>query len=1046
MKRLLAHLGVLTPKQLDAASTSSPWFYAARVLAGGELLDWPALWDVLRWYAHNRGYDGNRRWSELEQDAKKEDTEKVENAFALFKKHGTSTMAQTWCAELKIDPLGNQTSSMVRFKGLDAAFPREGVEGEVRMLLEKHKGRLKGIDDKFIEALTGNDAQAWKSVPCPDLNLPLRYRGGLLFGQLIPRFENRIISQCPITFEREYQRVLAESGDEDFAKKEAAKKSKVPNCTTEEFYRFRWAMQVANIRIADPSHPSLRPLNVEERRAIDAEMRKAGGLTPGQLKKIVRELTGGYPDNLETMFSHPEAKKSLLVDPAIKLINNAPFSLVWDRLDPSAQKHLLTRLRRFQSVTLGELVENRPDLGKALEDHVLAENSRKGKGEKPLSLEELLTEKKSIDRPAGRAPYHRSILREAVRDVFEKGIHPKEEGGCLYRDEAIRNAHLQRAIDEQTNNRLVRHRLLILDRLHRDLLKEFAGGDPGVVDRVTIEVNRDMRKMSGRTAKEIAQEEGLRLANFKSVTKKLEEVFAGKNMKISAGLIRKARIAEDLGWKCPYTGQSFDAFALLDRRVDKDHIIPRSQRPSDSLDSLVITFSQVNKMKGNRTALQFIREFQSQTVAGLENLTIKPLSTYLKDVKGLEEFRGHDDDKRRKKNRKRLLEMESYVEKEFVPGDLTQTSQLVRLAAQNLKRPYEGFERQPVVVSLPGSVTGAVRKSWKLQGCLAGVNPKIDEGTTKAEIRGLTHLHHALDACVLALASEFLPRKGDLWELLVKRRLTEAEQGRLLQMSSMFQRGTDGKVALADPPNFLKEQIRQCLLEKRVVQHIPADVSGLASEETVYRVFDPKDPHPSAQRLAQWFRRAGVDIPGPESEKVLVTCRKRRGSPGSAESGKRKLLYETPTWRWTYNLVEKSKLIGLEPSDPSTAKLLPLKAVKKIGSNFGLALDPEPEIIRAHKIWPQLRELQKKNGGRKVRVLRNGMLVRLKNTKPNGSRNGIWRIISLKATLKLDLVKPDQAGSPSKGPTVWREVSIASLGKDNIVILPRGYGGCPDRE
>jgi len=25
--------------------------------------DWNELWDVLRWYAHNRGYDGNLRWS-----------------------------------------------------------------------------------------------------------------------------------------------------------------------------------------------------------------------------------------------------------------------------------------------------------------------------------------------------------------------------------------------------------------------------------------------------------------------------------------------------------------------------------------------------------------------------------------------------------------------------------------------------------------------------------------------------------------------------------------------------------------------------------------------------------------------------------------------------------------------------------------------------------------------------------------------------------------------------------------------------------------------
>ena len=47
--------------------------------------------------------------------------------------------------------------------------------------------------------------------------------------------------------------------------------------------------------------------------------------------------------------------------------------------------------------------------------------------------------------------------------------------------------------------------------------------------------------------------------------------------------------------------------------MDKDHIIPRSDRASDSLDSLVITFCEINKMKGKRTAVRFVEEFQGPT-------------------------------------------------------------------------------------------------------------------------------------------------------------------------------------------------------------------------------------------------------------------------------------------------------------------------------------------------------------------------------------------------------------------------------------------------
>ena len=68
----------------------------------------------------------------------------------------------------------------------------------------------------------------------------------------------------------------------------------------------------------------------------------------------------------------------------------------------------------------------------------------------------------------------------------------------------MRQAQLQKQIDQQTNNHLVRHRLLILERLLKDLIAEpaYANGDKSRVAKVTIEVNRDLREMSGKSAKE----------------------------------------------------------------------------------------------------------------------------------------------------------------------------------------------------------------------------------------------------------------------------------------------------------------------------------------------------------------------------------------------------------------------------------------------------------------------------------------------------------------------------------------------------------------
>jgi len=238
LKRLLAHLGVLSPAQLDVVSSSSPWLLAARVLRGGPKLSWAELWDVLRWYAHNRGYDGNKGWSRQDLTANPEDTEKEQKAHELLDafraKHGRDgTMAEVLCDRLGLDPLAAKQSSEIRFRDLGAAFPREGVEAEVERLLRAHLGVLPGVAETFITAVMRDHT----AVAGPDYRLPARYGqrvgsqrtpGGLLFGQLVPRFDNRIIATCPVQFQRVYDRVLAETGNASQATFEAQKLAKVP--------------------------------------------------------------------------------------------------------------------------------------------------------------------------------------------------------------------------------------------------------------------------------------------------------------------------------------------------------------------------------------------------------------------------------------------------------------------------------------------------------------------------------------------------------------------------------------------------------------------------------------------------------------------------------------------------------------------------------------------------------------------------------------------------------------------------------------------------
>ncbi len=1207
MKRLLAHLGVLTQQQLDEPGCAWPWLLAARVLRGGKKLTWSELWDVLRWYAHNRGYDGNKGWSrqgtaldemdekELERiandaaltDDEKKDAKYLKEAKSLMAKHGTKTMAETWCSVCKLDPLGDKKSCNLagdeRPRGLHAAFPRRVIEKEAERILRAHIGVLEKVDDAFITAIMRD----YTEIAGPDYRLPSRYGqrladgsrspGGLLFGQLVPRFDNRIISRCPLTFQHVHSAALAgtltepqqtrrfeaevkrlartEPGMSDEQRREMAAQhiaevaAKVPSADCPEFYRFRWAMQLANVQIATGIGRQTRGLSVEQRKTVHSLMEKQGYLSvgtpkhPGDFMKAVRALTGGAKDNLDQMLALPDADKSLVLDPARKKIASGVLAVLWPHLvteeerkemekNPTLlskiQRHTLTNLRRGKAVTARALLAKASPAAQAAFDHWFdgeamkkPRKPRKPGGEEaaPRTRDQALDESHSLKRDSGRAPFTREILREVADFVLSTDRHPADgsdsaedakDNGPLFRSEAIRTAQLQRALDEQTNNHLVRHRLRILvgeseeefkrrkekskqpekekrlKGLFDDLIDEYAGGDKARIKRITIEVNRDVKEMSGKSAQEQAKEQGAQTKNFRDVEKFLREelensTFNGRPIQITAGLIRKGRIASDLGWKCPYTGRSFGPMDLVTGEMDKDHIIPRSQRASDSLDSLVITSSRNNKAKDARTGLEFVKWLnQPENLNKRDELGVWTVAHYEAFVKALD-WRGHADDERRKKNRKRLMMLGAYIEKEFTPGDLTKTSQLVRLGAQALQRHYLGAEEAPTITSLPGRVTAAVRTSWNLVGCLQAANENVmnrdeldEDGKPKVhrktEIRGITHLHHALDACVLGFTSIMLPRDGAAWkkeviELLNRRRCNPQEQAILrVHLGTKISFSQEGQPRLEELSIELREQLRTRLAERRVVQHLPASMSDMVSDQTVWRAFDPADRHPNALRLGKWLAEAGATEKPlrewfAEAEKVsfeklktaIIVTRKRKAAPaaGGAEakvSGK--VFHEGKTWRWVYDIKAKDGLLGFAPTgDPAKWKLKPYKAVKVLGDNFGLALDPEPTLIRSLHVWRQVKALRTLNGRKMPRIVRKGTLIQAtvlqhegigrpkKNAKPK-EHPGIYRVASIKnqatGEVEFDLCHPDSGALAFTNRAFPREIRDLVIVRHNL--------------
>eukprot|EP00903_Cladosiphon_okamuranus_P004033 g4031.t1 len=993
MKQWFIFKRILTPEALASIPSKGeapPFLLAAAALGKHRTLSALELWRVLRWYAHNRGYDGNSVWSR--EDSNDEDTEKETNAKAYMEKHGTTSMAATVCACLGLNPANSLEviSSTLPYKTLNAAYPREIVFEEVKSILAMHAGLIKGLDGETVRFLikpAGTDIltkEETTKLAEAGIKLPRRYHGGLLFGQLIPRFDNRIISRCPITWAKTYDEALAEGKTEEDARKLAEKFAKVPAAKSKEFLEYRFARILANLRVDGA------PIDKELRLKLFETARERGRLTAKDLTQAIEEHCGKVSSNVKDYFTlHPDSAEALILDPVADEVrkaseSRAKLSPIWKLLSEQTRKHVRAVWEKGHGISLAEIIHINGDREALIEAlaPAFAKANKPNKGKIKFADIDQYLRGTSIApaTPSGRAPYARPVLRQVLAEVLA-GYDPtkaarktsasegedKEQDGVLYpllvKESRVRTLQAERPLDQLTNNHLVRHRMLILGRLAADISKEFVTSEFPVT-QVVVEVARELKEFSGKTAKEITAELNSRLKNFKSTVAYLEK-FA-PNLAINGSLIRKARIAMDMQCRCPFTGETYDIQDI--RIMEREHIIPYASRNTNALHALVLTRPEINKWKGKRTALQFISDEAGKPVPGKENLSIFTLKEYEAFVDKLD-TKGHPDDTRRKKARKALLLTKDMDSKDlgFTDGQLTQTSHLMKLAMRDLGKRFPGAAIDPI----PGPVTAELRKAWDLTGTLAPGCPEVldKDGKVrpKAEIRGLTHMHHALDAATIAIASHFFPlrkhgedRKGKLWRALLKRNRNQDEQ-KILYETGLFQtykkpaydhEGTPTagrmELKLMDLPKPLKQALGLSLAESRVMQHIPADRSGAKAELTTWGV---------------------VSTTG-DGENARVTLRQ---NSTTVVDGLRRYTGKTREER-------AGKLLGPNPKN-GKGKLAAVRGALIIGENYGIALDPEPTVIPFHDVTARIAKLRESNGSKAIRLLRNGMLIRVDNWK-----------------------------------------------------------------
>ncbi len=997
--------GLLSKEEVLEKPISQPWLLAAKTIRGQIQLSPFELFSVIRWYAHNRGYDGNALWAEVSTGD--EDTEKLANANALLEHLNTSSMAESVCKFLEIDidnPIAK--SSRKYFKGQNAAFPREIVYNEVLIILNNSK-HLQPVTDKFIEALCGKNQYAWKAIECAEIRLPKRFHGGLLFGQMIPRFNNRIITECRIS----------------------GKKTPLKHCR--DFYYYRWGMLMVNLHVEDPIS-GMRSLTPEERTQLTTIHEQSGSFSKTTLTKALINELNLIPVNVEAMFLSPEMEKALVLDPVKALINSKEdLKIIWPTLSEKFKKILASKLYKSKkpientlSSWRGLLSADNVDLSNFDQGVDSAYDKAKKRSKKELSRSAFTNRPITFAKPSGRSPYSKKLLRKAWVEITETirekqanpTCDPRAKGGCLEETAEVLDKIEKKKIDSLTNNHLVRHRILIFERLFEDLIKHYAKNDISLVETVAIEVIRDFQEYSAKTTKEVKQLLGLKMAHHKRIVKQLEEAReeANNSFEISAGLIKKARILDDMGKKCPFTGQIINITDLVNNRVDREHIIPYSLRPSDSLESLVITFKEVNRMKGQMTAREFIAANEGKAVDGMEQFSLFTLKQYDKFVSSLQPKsdprKRNDvifiDDLLRKWRRKQFLQLDSFeprTDKAFTGRDLTQTSYISKLAAISARKKSKALQhssnRNEVnILYIPGSVTAAVRRNWKTIHCLSKACPETI-GKSKSEIRELTHLHHAVDAVTMGLASIFLCKNsvdGKLAEILTKRTVSKSDKTYLSKnYKEWISVTSDSRLIIKDLPKTTKDNISNQLLEKRVVMHLPKSTHGLKVQQNMWRIEGKAE----------------------DEGRLLITQSTR-----DPVSGKRKKSDKSEN---------ASKLLGANHN----GKLSKLKAALVIEENYGVALTNPPKVMPFVRVSDQLKSLPKN-----TIVLRKGQVIEV-NT---GRYSGIWRIHSVKdnrSGIAFDLTSPETVKAENKKPKCKMNVLLLSLVNAGLSLCEAGYHG-----
>ena len=236
--------------------------------------------------------------------------------------------------------------------------------------------------------------------------------------------------------------------------------------------------------------------------------------------------------------------------------------------------------------------------------------------------EYILQGLKDIDVPSIYLEKFASLTTDKFINLSFKALYkiiPYMEQGLLYNDACEKAGYNFK----ENINKLVENRGILLDvipaekqtkipvvnrtvaqfrKVYNAMVRQF-----GVPDQINIETGRDLKKNFDERQKIIRKNNENRQERLTA-----QEELEKENIKGNSKNILKYRLYQEQDGKCIYSGKALDLNRLDEEGyLDVDHIIPYSRSLDDSLNNKVLCLSSENRMKGNRTPFEYIRDAEA---------------------------------------------------------------------------------------------------------------------------------------------------------------------------------------------------------------------------------------------------------------------------------------------------------------------------------------------------------------------------------------------------------------------------------------------------